>query len=134
MSNITVFTPGNLPAFAKKAEMSAIAKAMMGSAAQTGKRISIKGGVFRLIADGKEVAAVEERYLDVVVVNAAAKVSRTYYEGAYDENKATAPSCFSQNGDVPDPSIKTPQFANCANCPQLSTATRKNSRKAPRPL
>ena len=96
MSNIQVFTPGNLPAFAKKAEMSAIAKAMMGSAAQTGKRISIKGGVFRLIADGKEVAAVEERYLDVVVVNAAAKVSRTYYEGAYDENKATAPACFSQ--------------------------------------
>ena len=130
MSNIQVFTPGNLPAFAKKAEMSAIAKAMMGSAAQTGKRISIKGGVFRLIADGKEVAAVEERYLDVVVVNAAAKVSRTYYEGAYDENKATAPACFSQNGDVPDPSIKTPQFANCANCPQNAKGSGQGDSRA----
>jgi hypothetical protein len=31
-----------------------------------GKRISIKGGVFRLLASGKEIAAIDERYLDVV--------------------------------------------------------------------
>lgn len=130
MSNIQVFNPGQLPAFAKEGEMSATAKALMGSAMQTGKRISIKGGVFRLIADGKEVAAVEERYLDVVVVNAAAKVSRTYYEGAYDENKAAPPTCYSQNGDVPDPSIKQPQFANCANCPQNAKGSGQGDSRA----
>jgi hypothetical protein len=130
MSNIQVFNAGNLPAFAKKAEMSAVAKALMGSSAQTGKRISIKGGVFRLIADGKEVAAVEERYLDVVVVNAAAKVSRTFYEGAYDENKAAAPTCYSQNGDVPDPSIKAPQSPNCANCPQNAKGSGQGDSRA----
>lgn len=130
MSNIQVFNPGQLPAFARAAEMSAAAKAMMGSAGQTGKRISIKGGVFRLIADGKEVAAVEERYLDVVVVNVAAKVSRTFYEGAYDESKSVAPTCYSQNGDVPDPSIKTPQFANCANCPQNAKGSGQGDSRA----
>jgi hypothetical protein len=118
MSNVIVFNPGQLPAFAKKGELSATAKALAGGAGASGKRISIKGGVFRLIADGKEVAAVEERYLDVVIVNAAPKVGRTFYAGTYDENKAAAPDCWSVDGDKPDASVKAPQCANCANCPQ----------------
>ena len=130
MSNIQVFNPGQLPAFAKKGEMSAVAKALMGNALQTGKRISIKGGVFRLIADGKEVAAVDERYLDVVVVNAAPKVSRTYYEGDYVEGAAVPPTCWSQDGDVPDPAVKAPQFANCANCPQNAKGSGQGDTRA----
>ena len=118
MSNIAVFNPGQLPAFAKKGELSATAKALAGGAGASGKRISIKGGVFRLIADGKEVAAVEERYLDVVIVNAAPKVGRTFYAGTYDENKVAAPDCWSADGDKPDASVKAPQCANCASCPQ----------------
>lgn len=90
----------------------------MGGSGPSGKRVSIRGGVFRLIADGKEVAAIDERYLDVVLVNAAPKVSRTFYAKVYDENNPAAPDCWSQDGDVPDKSIKTPQCANCAQCPQ----------------
>jgi hypothetical protein len=118
MSNIAVFNPGQLPAFAKKGELSATAKALAGGAGASGKRISIRGGVFRLIADGKEVAAVEERYLDVVIVNAAPKVGRTFYAGTYDENNVTAPDCWSVDGNKPDASVKAPQCANCASCPQ----------------
>ena len=118
MSNIAVFNPGQLPAFAKKGEISAIAKALAGGSAQSGKRISIKGGVFRLIADGKEVAAVEERYLDVVVVNAAPKVSRTFYLGTYDEANPAPPACWSQDGDKPDASSSKPQAQTCLSCPQ----------------
>lgn len=118
MANIVAFNPSQLPAFAKKGEVSAIGKALMGGSAQTGKRISIKGGVFRLIADGKEVATVEERYLDVVIVNAAPKVSRTFYAGTYDETKPAAPDCWSQNGDKPADDSRTPQASNCAQCPQ----------------
>lgn len=119
MSNqVTVFNPAQLPAFARKGELSATAKALAGGAGQSGKRISVKGGVFRLIADGKEVTAIDERYLDVVVVNAAPKVSRTYYEGTFDDANPTPPVCWSQEGDKPDPSSKTPQSPNCANCPQ----------------
>ncbi|CAB4240752.1 hypothetical protein UFOVP228_4 [uncultured Caudovirales phage] len=130
MSNIQVFNPGQLPAFAKKAEMSAVAKALMGSNGQSGKRISIKGGVFRLIADGKEVAAVEERYLDVVVVNAAPKVSRTYYEGTYTEGAAVPPTCWSQDGDVPDKSLKAPQAPSCAACPQNAKGSGQGDSRA----
>ena len=80
MSEVALFNPSQVPAFAKKGELSAVAKALAGGGGGGGgKRISIKGGVFRLIADGKEVAAVEDRFLDVVIVNAASKISRTYY-------------------------------------------------------
>jgi hypothetical protein len=130
MSNIAVFNPGQLPAFAKKGELSATAKALAGSAGASGKRISIKGGVFRLIDNGKEVAAVEERYLDVVIVHAAPKVGRTFYAGTYDENKTAAPDCWSADGDKPDASIKTPQFYNCANCPKNAKGSGQGDAKA----
>jgi len=119
MSNVTIFNPAQLPSFARTGEMSAMAKALAGSGnGGGGKRISIKGGVFRLIAEGKEVAAIEERFLDVVVVNTAPKVSRTFYAGTYVEGQASAPDCWSQGGDVPDASITKPQGVNCATCPQ----------------
>ena len=118
MSNITVFNPGQLPAFAKAKGISEAAKAMAGGGAAAGKRISVRGGVFRLMADGKEVASVEERYLDVVIVNIAPKVSRMFFAGAYDENKAAAPDCWSQNGDMPEADVRNKQAPNCASCPQ----------------
>lgn len=130
MSNIAVFNPTQLPAFARKGELSAIAKALVGGSAQTGKRISIKGGVFRLVVDGKEVTAIEDRYVDVVIVNAAPKVSRTYYEGTYDEGKATAPACWSQDGDKPDASVKQPKHSNCANCPMNAKGSGQGDSRA----
>ena len=118
MSNVAIFNPGHVPAFAKKGMISAAAQALAGGAGQSGKRISIKGGVFRLIAEGKEVAAIEERYLDVVIVNTAPKVSRTFYAGQYTEGQSAPPDCWSQDGDKPDPSIKKPQCTTCLQCPQ----------------
>jgi hypothetical protein len=130
MSNVAVFNPAQLPAFARKGELSAVAKALAGGTAQTGKRISIKGGVFRLIVDGKEVTAIEDRHLDVVVVNAAPKVSRTFYIGEFDENKPAAPDCWSQDGDKPDPTARNKQHANCANCPQNQKGSGKGDARA----
>lgn len=118
MSNVAIFNPGQVPAHIAKRGISAVAKALAGGSSQTGKRISIKGGVFRLIVDGKEVAAIEDRHLDVVIVNAAPKVSRTFYAGTYVEGQTTAPTCWSQDGDRPDAAVKTPQHSNCVNCPQ----------------
>lgn len=119
MSNIAVFNAGQVPAHIAKRGISAVAKALAGGGnAQSGKRISIKGGVFRLVVDGKEVTAIEDRHLDVVIVNAAPKVSRTFYAGTYVEGQATAPGCWSQDGDKPDATVKAPQHSNCANCPQ----------------
>ena len=118
MSNVALFNASNVPAFARTAELSDIAKALAGNA-PAGKRISIKGGVFRLLSAGKEVAAIEERYLDVVIVKAAPKVARTFYMNKYDPDAAAAPpDCFSNDGDKPDAASKKPQSKTCASCPQ----------------
>jgi len=119
MSNVVAFNPSQVPAFAKQGELSSLAKTLAGGGGgQSGKRVSIKGGVFRLISDGKEVAAIEDRFLDVVVVNAAAKISRTFYGEAYDPEKPAPPACWSADGEKPDASVKEPQHVNCAGCPQ----------------
>lgn len=119
MSNITTFNPTQTPAFARTGELSAIAKSLAGGGAGSNtKRISIKGGVFRLIAGGKEVASIDDRHLDVVIVNAAPKVSRTFYMGQYVEGEAKAPDCWSADGNIPDASAENPQAPSCASCPQ----------------
>lgn len=119
MSNVALFNPGQLPAFARSAELSDIAKALTGGGAvATGKRISIKGGVFRLIAGGKEVSAIEERYLDVVIVKAAPKVARTFYMSSYNPDSPSGPDCWSADGDKPDPKAASMQHPTCQGCPQ----------------
>ena len=119
MSNITNFNPAQTPSFARSGELSAVAKSLAGGGAgNNSKRISLKGGVFRLIAGGKEVAAIDDRHLDVVIVNAAPKVSRTFYAGQFIEGEAKAPDCWSADGNLPDASIESPQAASCASCPQ----------------
>lgn len=118
MSNITTFNPSQLPAFARKGELSDIAKALTGGTGVSSKRISTKGGVFRLVAGGKELASIDDRHLDVVIVNAAPKVSRTFYAGQYVEGQTTSPDCWSADGDKPDASAKDKQASTCATCPQ----------------
>lgn len=118
MSNIVNFNPAQTPSFARTGELSAVAKSLTGGTGSFVKRISVKGGVFRLLAGGKEVASIDDRHLDVVIVNAAPKVSRTYYEGQYAEGEAKAPDCWSADGDKPDASIESPQHHTCATCPQ----------------
>jgi len=119
MSNITLFSASNVPAFARNNELSETAKALTGGGTgSTTKRISIKGGVFRLVSGGKEIAAIEDRHLDVVIVKAAPKVSRIFYARAYDADNIAGPDCWSNDGETPDASIKTPQHSACHNCPQ----------------
>jgi len=119
MSNVALFNPAKAPAFARNAGMSDIAKALAGGgAAASGHRVSIKGGVFRLVAGGKEIAAIDERFLDVVIVKAAPKIARVFYAAKYDKDaSAAAPDCQSNDGDKPDPSSKNKQSETCASCP-----------------
>jgi len=121
MSNIAMFNPANVPAFARNAELSATTLALTGgSGGGAGmKRVSIKGGVFRLLSSGKEIASIEERHLDVIIVKAAPKVSRIFYAGGYDKDAAAAPpDCTSSDGDKPDANVKNKQSSSCATCPQ----------------
>ena len=65
---LTAFNPSKLPAFAKTIEISDLARSLSGGGGGSfGKRISVKGGVFRLMSGSDEVAAIEDRHLDVVI-------------------------------------------------------------------
>jgi hypothetical protein len=82
------------------------------------KRISIKGGVFRKYVGGKEVAAIEDRHMQVIFVKMAHNPSRTYYAQGYQEGARVSPACWSADSKTPDPEVKTPQAPSCDRCPQ----------------
>jgi len=116
-TQITLFEDGaKVPAYMQKMELDAVTKALMGSG--SGKRISIRGSVFRMMVDGKEVAVNEERAMNVVVVNANNGVSRSYFSGAYVEGEHATPDCASDDGVTPRADSKDIQSIKCATCPQ----------------
>jgi len=131
MSEVALFNPSQLPAFVKnRKELSAVAKALAGGAGGGGgKKISIKGGVFRLNSDGKEVAAIEDRHLDVVIVNAAPKVQRQFYLKSYD-GAITAPDCSSDDGETPLENSPNKQSDACRTCPQNIAGSGQNNSRA----
>jgi hypothetical protein len=97
--------------------------------ASQNKRISIKGGVFRMMVGGQETAKSDERFLHVVVVAAAPAVSRTFYAEKYVEGETLRPSCWSSDGVRPDSGVEKPQGSTCADCPQnIAGSGEKNSR------
>ena len=82
------------------------------------KRISIKGGVFRKYAGGKEIGAIEDRHMNVIFVKMAHKASRMYYEGMYQEGQKVSPVCWSTDSEAPDADVKTPVARTCQECPK----------------
>jgi len=91
-------------------------KAVAGGSLGGTKRISIKGGVFRKMAGGKEVGAIEDRHMNVIFVKMAHNPSRTYYSGAYKEGEKIAPICWSSDSKTPDPEVKNPPSDKCEGC------------------
>lgn len=91
-------------------------RAVAGGGGNVSKRISIKGGVFRKMAGGKEIGSIEDRYMNVIFVKMAHAPSRTYYTGAYKEGEKIAPVCWSSDSKVPDAEVKNPQASACDKC------------------
>lgn len=93
-------------------------KKMSGGSGAAGKRISIRGGKFRMIVDGEQVSVSKSDTMNMVILDAA-DISRTYYEGAFDSENPSAPSCWS--ADTRTPSADVPaenrKAARCADCP-----------------
>jgi len=119
MSNdLALFRDKNAVLPASTRGIDELTKSLMGGGGSVGKRISIMGGVWRMIVGGEEIAKVEDRNLDVVIVNAAAKTSRSFYKGAYsEETKGQPPTCWSNDGIKPDAKSEAPQSSACATCP-----------------
>jgi hypothetical protein len=103
----------------------------MGSGGTGGiKRISIRGGVWRMMVSGKEVAKNEDRTMNVVIVAASPKVSRTFYASSYQEGEIKAPDCWSADGEVPDAKASDPQSKRCIDCVQNTKGSGQGDSRA----
>ena len=91
-------------------------KAVAGGSVSGSKRISIKGGIFRKYAGGKEIGAIEDRHMNVIFVKMAHNASRTYYSGSYKEGEKTSPVCWSSDSKAPNAEVRNPQASACDKC------------------
>lgn len=93
-------------------------KKMAGGNSGAGTRISIRGSKFRMVVDGEQVSVSKSDTMNMVILDAA-EIARTYYEGAFDAENPSAPTCWSADtrtpsADVPEENRKA---ARCADCP-----------------
>ena len=116
MSNISIFNQ-DVPDFLKGG-VNELTKSLAGNTVGGGKRISIRGSVFRKVVDGKEVAKVSGRELNVIIANASKSVSRVFYAGKYNPDEIVPPTCVSNDGVTPDTTDEGKQSSSCNTCPQ----------------
>lgn len=126
MTNALVTFDPSLPAYLHNPNMLAL-NAKMGGGLSIGAppAISIRASRFRFVsADGEETLVNENgtngTTLDVVVLDANERMSKMYYDRAYDESaegEDAAPACFSEDGIAPSARSAKPQHSSCAACP-----------------
>jgi len=93
-------------------------KKMAGGTGAAGRRISIRGGKFRMLVDGEQVSVSKSDTMNMVILNAA-DVARTYYEGTFDAENPSAPKCWSADTRAPAPEVPAEDRMadRCADCP-----------------
>jgi hypothetical protein len=92
-------------------------------------RLSIKGKVFRIIIEGRELIARDQSghalaYLDVVLVNASAQLAKTYYTKGFVDGDQNPPDCWSLDSIRPDPSVPNKVNPTCPDCPMNAFGSR----------
>jgi hypothetical protein len=97
-----------------------------GGARQGTKRLSIKGSVFRKYVGGKEIGAIEDRYMNVIIVKMAHKASRTFYDRGYKEGEKVSPACWSSDSEKPDEAVKNAPATSCNVCPNSAKGSGDN--------
>ena len=104
---------------ARMGQLSALAASLAAGLA-TGDsypRISLKGSRFRIV-EGKIETVLDQTKLNVVIVGANPRLSKTYYAKQWDPtDEPTGPDCFSLDGIGPDASVQNPENSLCASCP-----------------
>lgn len=123
MSNSLVPANINIPAhlMAHVGKPSLLSSSVMGGlgGGEAFPRISIKGSRFRIVEGGAE-QVLDTLALEVIIVGANPKLSKTWYAGAWsaDQEANKAPDCFSLDGIRPNPEASSKQAEACAACPQ----------------
>ena len=85
--------------------------------ANGGKSLRIKGGVFRKYVGSKEVGAIEDRHMNVIIVKMAHKASRIMYDKPFVEGETSDATCWSSDSNAPDKDVENPQSTSCSSCP-----------------
>lgn len=84
-------------------------------------RVSTKDNRFSLVSVEGDVYAVNQvdagiSFIDIAIVRSHPGVTKTYYASAYNGDEGVAPTCFSNDGIVPDNGSEAKQSAACAGC------------------
>ena len=115
-NQVSIFKNRDVAVVGKKAP-SALTQSLM--KASRLKRISPRNGKFVRVVNGDTAGKLAEPLRVVLVGVAQATAQRVFYMKAYDPSAdATAPDCWSNDGNKPDVSIKKPQGTTCETCPQ----------------
>lgn len=132
MSNeLAILIQTNQPAYAMTTtgEKDDLAASLAGAGAGV-KRISIKGGVWRLMQGKNELGVNDARFMRVVIVDAAPRAYQAYYKGKFVEGQNVSATCWSKNGQTPEPEVVEKQSASCATCPQAIKGSSEGDRRA----
>jgi hypothetical protein len=82
------------------------------------KRISIRGGRFR-VREGSQETVLPDHKLRCVIVGASPNMTKTFYKGAYNPKaEDKSPDCYSNDGIRPAKDASDPQSQLCATCEQ----------------
>jgi len=117
---VSLFETGvQLPAHMRSGERDELTKALIGGDSSLGgKRISIRGSVWRMMVNGEQVAVNEDKAMSLVIVRVSQHTHRTYYAGEYNADVFTPPACWSDDGKAPHATVGNPQSSRCSTCPQ----------------
>ena len=109
----------HLPAHMRSGERDELTKALIGGDSSLGgKRISIRGSVWRMMVNGEQIAVNEDKAMSLVIVRVSQHTHRTYYAVEYNADVFTPPACWSDDGKAPHATAGNPQSSRCSTCPQ----------------
>lgn len=93
--------------------------------------LSIKGKAFHINQGGESVLITRPddedepaTSLNVILIKANPHISKVYYENGYEDGSTEAPTCYSNNGVVPEDDSEEKQSARCATCPKNAWGSR----------
>ena len=84
--------------------------------------LSIRGKVFRARISGEEIPFIDPQtrapvpFIDVIMVNAAPNMAKTFYARGFEEGDMNPPDCWSMDGVRPDASVAQKMSLTCGTC------------------
>lgn len=121
--NQEVMAPiANLPAHLQAACGSDAAKEFTAGVQSGFPIISYRGKTWRVKQGGEEQVYVDEngdaiQTIEVVMIRSNERLSKTHYEGNYNEGDKEKPRCWSANGMKADADVENPINITCKGCP-----------------